>query len=531
MGPQIALDWRRRASLALVTDWLRRASLALAVAFVALMLGLFALRVGHPYLLEWQEGAMVDQVLRILAGRPLYAEPSVEFVAQIYAPLYFYASAAATYAIGPGFVALRLVSIAATLGCLACMGLLAWHETHSRSAVAIALGLFAATYPVSAAFLDVARVDALFLCLCMAATWAVRRSPSRPASLAAAALFALAFLTKQQGLPFCAAMVVWVAVARGVGAALWLAVPFGALAGGATLWLAAATDGWSLFYLYALPAGHELFWPMALRFWWMDLLVPLAPACGVALAWLFALGRTRRFADLAFWLLLLGVGVGVSLASRMHWGGAANVVMPAYMTIALAFGVGVVRLPELLEGGARVSAALVLLLALQMTWLVYDPRPLLPRAQDRRAGDAFVAALAGLEGDVLATWHGYLPRLAGKAVFAHRSAVHDVMRSGQADAIAKLERAFDEALASHRFGAIVVDQPYFLRDYEKAPLARHYRHVGPMLEPGLEIGGLLGYRANPHLYLPRSGSESTSDAEPPAEAAASPAGADGSRRR
>jgi len=517
MGPRLAIDW------------LRRAALALAAAFVALMLVLFALRVGHPYLLEWQEGAMVDQVLRILAGQPLYAEPTIDFVAQIYAPLYFYASAAATRVLGPGFLALRLVSIAATLGCLACMGTFVWRETRSGAAVVAALGLFSATYPVSAAFLDVARVDALFVCLCMAATLALRRSERPAASLVAAVLFALAFLTKQQGLPFCAAMVVWVAFARGVGPALWLALPFAALAGGATLWLAHATSGWSLFYLYAVPAGHELFWPMALRFWWMDLAVPLAPACAVCLAWLVALGRTRRFADLAFWLLLLGVGVGVSLVSRMHWGGAANVVLPAYMVISLAFGVALARLPELLGRDGRVHAALVLLLALQMAWLVYDPRPLVPTADDRRAGDAFVAALRQLDGDVLATWHGHLPRLAGKAVFAHRSALHDVMRSGQTDVAAGLQRAFDEALAAHRFGAVVIDQPYFLRDYEKAPLERDYRHVGPMLEPGLEIGGLLGYRANPHLYLPRvseaPGAGTSPAPDPPPESA------DASRRR
>ena len=62
-------------------EGLRRVALVLSLVFVGLMCVLFALRVGHPYLLEWQEGAMVDQVLRILSGAPLYAEPSVEFVA------------------------------------------------------------------------------------------------------------------------------------------------------------------------------------------------------------------------------------------------------------------------------------------------------------------------------------------------------------------------------------------------------------------------------------------------------------------
>jgi hypothetical protein len=139
---------------------------------------------------------------------------------------------------------------------------------------------------------------------------------------------------------------------------------------------------------------------------------------------------------------------------------------------------------------------------LQLAWLVYDPRPLVPSVLDRASGHAFVEALARLEGDVLATWHGHLPRLAGKRVFAHRSAIHDVMRSDREAEIDRLSDAFERAFETRRFGAVVIDQPYFLRDYEKAWLEGRYRHAGPLLEDGMEVGGLLGYRANPHLYLP-----------------------------
>jgi hypothetical protein len=505
------------------TEWLQRLALLLSGLFVVLLLVLFALRVAHPYLLEWQEGAMVDQVARILAGEPLYAEPSIEFVAQIYAPLYFYVSAGVAGLTGIGFTPLRVVSIAATLGCLACMGWLVWLETRSRAAVLLSLGLFAATYPIAAAFLDIARVDALFLFFCIAGVAVVRARQGPRAMLAGAALFLLAFLTKQQGALFCVAMVVWVAFARGLRPACLLGGTFAVAAWAATAALSAWTDGWSSFYLFDLPGSHELFWPMLWAFWWMDLLQPLAPACVLAVVWLFVLAREGPTSDLVFWTMLLGVCTGTALGSRMHWGGAANVVLPAYLGIALAWGVALRRLPQTSSVRGRWPTVLAAVAVGQLLWLVYDPRPLVPREADRVAGDAFVEALSELDGDVLATWHGYLPTLAGKAVFAHRSAVYDVMRSDQTEAIAKLQAAFDAALAAHRFGAVVVDQPLFLRDYERTPLERSYRHVGPMLPDGLVVGGLLGYRANPHLYLPRDPS--------PEPAASGDAGAAEGRRR
>jgi len=506
--------------------WLRLAGTGLSALFVAELLVLFALRVGHPYLLEWQEGAMVDQVARILSGLPLYAEPSIDFVAQIYAPLYFYVSAGLSALFGVGFAPLRLVSIAATLGCLACMARLVWHETRSPEGVALALGLFAATYPLSAAFLDIARVDALFLFFCTAGVMAIRCYDTPRAALAAGVLFALAFATKQQGLLFCVAMTIWVAVARGPRPAVWLFLPFALLAGVNTLALAWATEGWSSFYLFALPGSHEIFWPMLWGFWWMDLAQPLAPACGLAGLWLIDRARARETDDFVFWLMLLGVCTGVSMASRMHWGGATNVVLPAYMAISICFGVVAVRLPGKAQASGPWPMVLAVVCVVQLGWLVYDPRPLVPAETDRLAGDAFVAALAEIDGEVLATWHGYLPTRAGKRVFAHRSAVHDVMRSDRAAERVALRAAFDEALAAHRFEVVVVDQPFFLRDYEREALERHYRSEGRMLEDGLEIGGLLGYRANPHVYRPRAEGQGPAQRGAGPEAAQGPDGAD-----
>src|SRR5262249_3960426 len=73
------------------------------------------LRVGYPFELEWIEGAVLDTVQRALDGKSLYPPPSIEFVALNYTPLYYHVCAWVARLVGPGFTAMRIVSIVATL--------------------------------------------------------------------------------------------------------------------------------------------------------------------------------------------------------------------------------------------------------------------------------------------------------------------------------------------------------------------------------------------------------------------------------
>ena len=99
--------------------FLRWAVFALALAFLALYFAIAPARIGYPFELEWMEGACVDHVRRVLAGRPLYVVPSLDFVPFVYPPLYFWVSAVAAKLIGVGFLPLRLVSFLSSLGCFA----------------------------------------------------------------------------------------------------------------------------------------------------------------------------------------------------------------------------------------------------------------------------------------------------------------------------------------------------------------------------------------------------------------------------
>src|SRR5205823_3888223 len=86
-------------------------------------------RVTFPYPMWVMETPTMQAMRRILDGQPLYAAPTLDYVAPIYAPLYFVVSALLARAIGVSLIAPRLVSVVASLGCAALIAYLVWRET------------------------------------------------------------------------------------------------------------------------------------------------------------------------------------------------------------------------------------------------------------------------------------------------------------------------------------------------------------------------------------------------------------------
>src|SRR5262249_43811627 len=144
-----------------------RIATVMAAAYMMMYLAVAILRFRYPFELEWLEGATRDHVRRVLTGAPLYARPSLDFVAFTYPPLYYYLAPLGLRMGVSGFVAMRVVSIAASAGSLVLIYMLVRAESGHRIAF-VSAGLFAATYALSGAWLDLGRVDSLYLCLALA---------------------------------------------------------------------------------------------------------------------------------------------------------------------------------------------------------------------------------------------------------------------------------------------------------------------------------------------------------------------------
>jgi hypothetical protein len=142
---------------------LRYLLLIIALAYFMVYLWIAYNRIRFPFELSWIEGGMVDQVQRITSGKPVYVAPSINFVPFLYTPLYFYISALVSSLFGGGLFPLRMVSFTASLASLAAILMIVRDETKNWWAALLSVSLFTATYRLSGSWLDVARVDSLFL--------------------------------------------------------------------------------------------------------------------------------------------------------------------------------------------------------------------------------------------------------------------------------------------------------------------------------------------------------------------------------
>ena len=489
-----APGWERPSRL------LRGSALALAIFYPVLYLVLATVRIRHPFELEWMEGGSLDHVRWILSGHRLYGPPSLEFIPFFYAPLYYYVGAAAESLLGPGFVPLRLVSILSSLGCLALIGGLVKRETGSLFATTLAVGLFAATYRLSGAWLDVARGDALFLLFLLLAVFLARSGGTGTGGVLAALFLGLAFFTKQTAL-LPAAFLCLHALLRGRRfGAVFAGIVLLLIVGGSLLldWI---HGGWFGYYTFVSPSRHPLVPRAFVLFWTRDVFARLGIAS--VLAALYFVPTTRQGRDARFYACVAAGMTGAAWLSRANVGGYDNVLLPAYAALSILFGLGIHAAREAVDdwpSGKRGTVETVLALAclIQLAGLLYNPLLQIPTAADREAGRRLVRRLAAIEGDVFLPGHPYLLALAGKATHSHFVAINEILTHGTPAVRARFGAELRAAIDDRRFAAIVLDSPGWFRD----DVGRRYRDAGSVFDDDV-FWPVTGARLRPdRIYLP-----------------------------
>jgi hypothetical protein len=274
-----------------------------------------------------------------------------------------------------------------------------------------------------------------------------------------------------------------------------------------TLLLNSIHDGWYVYYIFDLPRQHEIVRSMILGFWSKDLAWPLFIACGMSA---FSLYADIRAPDKKKSLFYLSVAVGMlggGWFSRLHLGGEANVLFPAYAAIAILFGIGTHRALELISGApsnrAKLTEVLMCVLCiLQFSFLVYNPLRQVPTEKDAEAGRRFIHAMAKVEGEVFVPYHGYLPVLAGKNTHAHAMAMIDVLRGDEGQARARLVVELRQALLERRFGAIILDSGQFLKDwFQKKDFEGYCMTEQPFFEDESVFWTLSGMKTRPQTIV------------------------------
>lgn len=442
--------------------------------------GLIALlRLRYPFELQWMEGAVLDHVYRVGRGEPIYVAPSLAFIPFLYTPLYYYLSAALGVVVGEGFFPMRLLSFIASLVTHLTIFAIVARESRSRFAALLAMGLFAATYPLGGYWFDLGRVDSLFLAFFLVGLYLIRFHGSAAAAAAAALLFALSFFTKQTALPLALPLILWLLWQRRRQGGIALLIFASCLLLG-TWWLDRASAGWFSFYVFEMPSqpyhlAGQVTLTRAITFWTHDLIKPLAGVMTLVALYLLTAWEKSRERYL-FYALFVGSSVGVTWYLRAHGDADLNDLFPAYAALAILFGIAVAdllaRVGEWPLPPQRLGRqAIYLLLLFQFISLAYDPFAQLPTEADLAAGERVVALIRQIEGDVFVPYHSYLSVMAGKPQHAHAIPIGDMIRSGLEPERSLLIAETERAIQQQHFAAILLDDRTYLGGFD---LEEHY---------------------------------------------------------
>lgn len=411
----------------------------LGLYYLIVFLLLAWVRVPFPYEIDNLEGGMLAMCQRLLLGQPLYAPPSLEYVPFLYPPLYFYAAAYLMKLCGPGYLALRALTLMSTLGITLLLYALVRRKTQAGWPALAAVGIFLGYFCRGTFNYDTGRVDLLALFLFLASAACALRPAAPLWALAGGALGGLSVLCKQSLVALLPWVGLWLLCQRGRRGAGLIYLLSAALAG--VLFLRACdllTDPWLYYYVFTVPAHHHVSASRALIEAPVYLLLTLPLALWVGLP------GPRRDP----WALLLWVGA-VSL-SVMHAKDAAsfNHFVPVALLAALQVGR---RAEAWLAGpvGGLVGARRWLLVG-QLLILYYPPRVVAPGPRDVAAARHIVATIAALPGDVYVPAYPAYAARAGKPWHAHHIASCDVLQIDP-----DFRAALDRDLHRRRFAAIL----------------------------------------------------------------------------
>jgi len=135
----------------------------------------------------------------------------------------------------------------------------------------------------------------------------------------------------------------------------------------------------------------------------------------------------------------------------------------------------------------------------------FQPARAVPTGADRATGEKLLSGIRTFGGTVAIPMDPGLSVMAGTAPAAHQDAANDVLRASDQAAIASYRRSAAEAVAGHRFSAIITDGPGLPRGYPSW-LTRYYRRCPQPLLAGVPAGVFVpvaGIRVRPtSVWLP-----------------------------
>ncbi|MBI4603346.1 MAG: hypothetical protein HY721_15450 [Planctomycetes bacterium] len=312
----------------------------------ALFLWIAADHVAYPGFVETTEGDALQHIERAAALRPIYPEAGSDFIPLPYMPLYYLAAAPLYRATGDSFAGPRLLSAASALLAGALLSWVAWRESRSRAAAALAGAFFLSSYAVSDAYHTCALPDSFLLLWLVLGYCFLAYGRTRIHDAAWVACFCLAFWTKQHGAFFAALAFAYAAVLRANRLPRWALLAGFLLGGPAAYFLLGPLLGEGfLFHTLTVPGRWERGAYIALRrtAFVLTVLVPALCLLAAQLAARTTSLRERRVHPLAAFTL---IALAATTASMMAAGSSNNHYLPFMAVLCPAAALGAWSLLE-----------------------------------------------------------------------------------------------------------------------------------------------------------------------------------------
>ncbi|MBK8029635.1 MAG: glycosyltransferase family 39 protein [Chloroflexi bacterium] len=428
------------------------------------------LALDFPYTLNYGEGPLLEQAVRLARGENIYRADltTPPYTIANYPPLYPLVQAPFVAAVGPAFWYGRLISVFSILAAALFLGLTVRAITRDAlAALVAALTLPAIPYVFSWSAL--ARIDSLALACAWAGIFAVVQGRGqRWGVIAGVILLACAAYTRQTYLlaaPMAAVAWLWGEKER--TKALMLGVYFAALVLGVFAGLTALTGGGVFFHL--ITANVNALDPQLPEFYWNEMLAHL-PIFLAAAALALVLGVV--FGRRLWWLsapYTLGAVVTALTISKV--GSDVNYLYELAAAFALAAGAWIAwtrRFPVL-------RALLLLILAYAVS-RAYDLslskyQPILTeRVDDAPLMTELIAFIDQTDAPIIADEHMALLTLAARPILIQPFEMSQLAAAGTWD-----ETPFLEDLQNGVYPYILIYQPY------RNPSLRFERWTRPML--------------------------------------------------
>jgi hypothetical protein len=485
-----------------LNKYLRILLITLPVLYIIIFIIISIIRIQYPYELEWMEGSSLEHVIRILAGKPLYVEPSLQFTPYIYPPLFYYLSAFIALFTGIGFFPMRLVSLLSTLISGFIIYKFVKRETNDRLSGLISSGLYFATFQMGAAWFDVGRVDNLALTFILASIYLLRYSHKSFLIILSGIFAVLSFFTKQSssiiilsviiGLFFTDKRKMW------FYGATFLLITISLI-----LMINHSTGGWFNFYIFYLPGQHKLLVKTTYNFWINGILKPMPIAFGLSILYFIFKSDSQNIKKIVFYVSIFAGAMWYSWFSIMHEGGYDNVLIPCFAIIAVFFGIAYKVLNDVVFSSSNENKPILIsifyiIIISQFFALFYNPSALVPKQRDVLAGNELFDKIKSYNGNVYVNCHPYLQRLAGQNSMATAMALWDVMRASPKYKII-LTDELSLKFQNHVFDAIITDE-----DWQPPGIEKYYKLEGSLFNDKKSFYTLSGSKTRPEfLWLPK----------------------------